>query len=133
MDCIFCKIIASEIPCHKVFENDSVLAFLDIGPVSTGHTLFVPKKHAKNLEVGSVDEAIELMKAIYKLAPAIMKAVGASGYNLGMNHGLSAGQDVFHTHLHFMPRVDGVARAFVKTHPTPEELAVTAKKIRGQV
>ncbi len=133
MDCIFCKIIAGEIPCHKVFENEHVLAFLDIGPVSVGHTLFVPKKHAENLAVGSVDEAVELMKAIYLTAPAIMKAVGASGYNLGMNHGIAAGQDVFHTHLHLMPRVDGVARAFAKTHPTQEELAMVAEKIKAEL
>ncbi len=133
MDCIFCKIIAGDIPCHKVFENEHVLAFLDIGPVSVGHTLFVPKKHAIDLAGGSVDEAVELMKAIYSTAPAIMRAVGASGYNLGMNHGLSDGQDVFHTHLHLMPRVDGVARTFVKMHPTQEELADVSAKIRAEL
>jgi len=116
-----------------VIENDQILAFLDIGPVSVGHTLFVPKRHAENLAVGSVEEAVDLMKAVYTTAPAIMKAVGASGYNLGMNHGLAAGQDVFHTHLHLMPRVDGVERAFVKMHPTQEELAKVAVKIRAEI
>ncbi len=133
MDCIFCKIIAGDIPCHKVFENERVLAFLDIGPVSTGHTLLVPKKHAANLGEGSTDDAIELMKVVHQLAPAIMKATGATGYNLGMNHGVSAGQDVFHTHLHLMPRVDGLARTFVKMSPTMEELAATAEAIRREV
>jgi histidine triad (HIT) family protein len=131
MDCIFCKIISGELPCYKVYENESVFVFLDIGPVSPGHTLFVPRRHATNLNEGSAEEAVELMKAVYMLAPAIIKAVGASGYNLGMNHGLAAGQDVMHTHLHLMPRVDGVARTFVKTNPTQEELAEVAMKIRN--
>lgn len=132
-DCLFCKIVAGEIPCHKVYENDRVLAFLDIFPVSKGHTLVIPKTHAQDLAAGTVDDALELMKVIHDLAPKITKALGASGYNLGMNHGLVAGQDVLHTHIHIMPRYDGEPRNFVKTHPTQEELEKVAAQIKKKM
>ena len=129
-DCLFCKIIAGQIPAHKVYENDSVLVILDIGPVSTGHTLVIPKNHAENLAAGSVEDACALMTAIHDLAPKITKAVGGSGYNLGMNHGEVAGQDVLHTHLHIMPRKDGEPRNFVKQPVSQEELSKVAEMIR---
>ncbi len=133
MSCIFCSIIAGEIPCHKIYESEFVIAFLDIGPVSTGHTLVLPKAHAENLETGSLADAERLMSAIYTIAPSILKAVGADGYNLGMNHGECAGQDVMHTHLHIMPRTNGIPRTFTKTHPSKEELAATAEAIRAEL
>jgi histidine triad (HIT) family protein len=131
MSCLFCKIVAKEIPAEIVFENDHVLAFLDIGPVSEGHTLVVPKVHAENLSQGTEEESRELMAAVHMLAPKIMKAIGADGYNLGMNHGTAAGQDVMHTHLHIMPRKTGMMRTFTKLRPTKEELAASAEKIRS--
>lgn len=133
MACLFCSIVSGAIPCQKVFENDHVFAFLDIGPVSEGHTLVVPKIHAANLAEGSEVEARELMAAVYRIAPAIMRAVGADGYNLGMNHGACAGQEVDHTHLHIMPRKNGVARTFTKTHPSADELAKIAQSIRTEI
>lgn len=133
MSCLFCSIIAGEIPSHKVYEDENVFAFLDIGPVSEGHTLVIPKTHAVNLADGTVDAAEASMRVIYAIAPAILRAVGADGYNLGMNHGESAGQDVMHTHFHIMPRQNGVARSFVKTHPAQEALAAIAERIREQI
>jgi histidine triad (HIT) family protein len=130
MSCLFCSIISREIPAEIVFENEHVLAFLDIGPVSEGHTLVIPKVHAENLSLGTQEGACELMKAVYELAPKIMKAVGADGFNLGMNHGVSAGQDVMHTHLHIMPRKTGMMRTFTKLRPTKDELVTSAEKIR---
>ena len=132
-DCLFCKIVAGEIPAHKVYENSRVLAFLDIGPVSVGHTLVIPKAHAENLAASSIEDAMALMLAIHELAPKITQALGADGYNLGMNHGVAAGQDVMHTHLHIMPRKAGEPRNFVKTHPAQEELASVAEKIRTEL
>jgi len=131
MPCLFCSIIAGDIPCQKVYEDESVLAFLDIGPVSEGHTLILPKAHAENLGTGLAADAEMLMSVVYKIAPSIMTAVGADGYNLGMNHGECAGQDVMHTHLHIMPRKKGVARSFAKTYPSQDSLAATAEKIRA--
>lgn len=133
MSCLFCSIIAGDIPCSKIYEDESVFAFLDIGPVSEGHTLVVPKVHAENLQAGSVADAEALMTAVHYIAPSIMKAVGADGYNLGMNHGECAGQDVMHTHLHIMPRKNGVSRSFTKTHPSQESLMATAEKIRLEI
>lgn len=131
MDCLFCKIIAGEIPSHKIYEDEHTFAFLDIGPVSEGHTLVVPKNHAVDLNDGSAEDAAHIMETVHKLAPVIMPALGASGYNLGMNHGVSAGQDVMHTHVHIMPRKDGEPRNFTKTHPSQDELKTTADKIRA--
>lgn len=133
MTCLFCSIIAGDIPAYKVYEDTDVFAFLDIGPVSEGHTLVVPKTHAANLSEGSIDSAVAAMRAVCQIAPAILRAVGADGYNLGMNHGECAGQDVMHTHLHIMPRKNGVARSFTKIHPAPEALAATAEKIRAEI
>ena len=130
MQCLFCSIIAGEIPCQKIYEDTHTFAFLDIGPVSEGHTLIVPKEHAEALASGSMENAVHLMETVYRIAPVIMEAVGADGYNLGMNHGESAGQDVLHTHLHIMPRTSGVSRSFVKTHPSAEHLAGIANRIR---
>lgn len=130
-DCLFCKIIAGDIPSHRVYEDDQVIAFLDINPVSRGHTLFVPKEHAENLDAGTIDTACALMKAIHTSVPGFLRNLGGSGYNLGMNQGADAGQIVFHTHLHVMPRYAGAARTFVKTHPIQEELAETARIMQG--
>ncbi len=132
-DCLFCKIIAGQVPAHKVYETDRVLAFLDIGPVSKGHTLVVPKEHAENLSAGSAADALELMKAVYLLGKKSMSALGATGYNLGMNHGVDAGQDVLHTHLHVMPRYANDERKFVKTFPSKEELSTVAERIRAEM
>ncbi len=129
-DCLFCKIITGDVPSHKIYENDHVYAFLDIGPVSKGHTLFIPKEHAVDLGDGSKEAAVHLIEAVHDVAPEIMEALGASSYNLGMNHGADAGQLVFHTHLHFMPRYAGVPRTFDKKTPSQEELAEVAELIR---
>lgn len=131
MDCLFCSIVSGQIPCHRVYEDAHVIAFLDIGPVCEGHTLVVPKTHATNLNEGSREDAAHLMEVVHDIAPKIMRALGASGYNLGMNHGASAGQDVMHTHLHIMPRKDGQPRTFTKTHPSQDDLKAVAEKIRA--
>jgi histidine triad (HIT) family protein len=130
MSCLFCRIISREIPAQVIYEDDQVLAFLDINPVSKGHTLVIPKEHADNLSAGTPQAAAALMAAVYTLAPKIMQALGAQGYNLGMNHGEVAGQEVLHTHLHIMPRYEGQPRTFTKLHPSPEELQTVGDKIR---
>lgn len=129
--CLFCRIVQGEIPCEKIFENEEILLFLDIGPVSRGHTLIIPKEHSHDLASGSPHTSKSLFAALYEFAPRICGALGATGYNLGMNHGVDAGQEVFHTHLHLMPRYTGDSRAFVKLTPSSEELRAVADQIRA--
>lgn len=103
-DCIFCKIVAGEIPSYKIYEDEHVYGFLDINPVGPGHTLLIPKVHSENLLESSDEHVDELMRAVKKVAPSILKAVGSEGFNLVNNYGAIAGQTVFHTHFHIIPR-----------------------------
>lgn len=107
MDCIFCQIVAGEIPAHKVYEDDDILAFLDITPVNPGHTLVIPKQHyASMLELP--DELLcRLAQTVKKIAPAVLAAVNSDGFNLGLNNGPVSGQIVLHFHWHIMPRFNG--------------------------
>ncbi len=103
-DCIFCKIIAGKIPSMKVYENDKIFAFLDISPVNPGHTLVVPREHHADLLETPDDVLSDMITRTKKIAAAVMKAVNADGFNVGINTKPAAGQAVFHTHLHIMPR-----------------------------
>ncbi len=105
-DCIFCKIAKGEIPCSKVYENDKVLAFLDIAPVNKGHVLVIPKEHYKDLLAMPDNVLAEVAKVGKKVAKAVMKVTGAAGFNLGQNNGKTAGQVVMHFHLHIIPRFE---------------------------
>ncbi|MDP3995219.1 MAG: HIT family protein [bacterium] len=133
-DCIFCKIVAGEIPSHKVYEDDEVLAFLDINPVNPGHTLVIPKEHYKDLLDTPPELASKLIQAVRDIAPAILKAVGADSFNLGLNNGATAGQVVFHTHLHIMPRFpnDG-HKLWHGTSADQEELKKIADDIKKYI
>jgi len=103
-DCLFCKIVAGEIPCAKVFEDEKYLAFLDIGPVNPGHTLVIPKEHYDDL-LKTPDALLDNMLGVTKkVAKAVLKAVNSEGFNVGINTGQGAGQLVPHFHIHIMPR-----------------------------
>jgi len=106
-DCLFCKIINKEIPSEVIYEDDNIFAFLDINPINDGHTLIIPKKHSKDLTVANDEDLHYVISKVKELAPKICKAVGANDFNLGVNNGPTAGQVVFHTHFHIMPRFDG--------------------------
>ncbi|MBI4280786.1 HIT family protein [Candidatus Uhrbacteria bacterium] len=103
-NCIFCKIVNGAIPAQKVYETDTVLAFLDIYPVTPGHLLVIPKEHYEDCLAAPTTVVGELAMAIQKLAPAVLSAVGASAFNIGLNCGRDAGQVIFHLHWHLMPR-----------------------------
>jgi len=103
-DCVFCKIIAGQIPCLKIYENDHVLAFLDVGPVSDGHTLLVPKQHCTRIDQASDGVMIEIAKVLPAIAGGVRRAMDAEGYNVLCNNGHSAGQIVDHMHFHIIPR-----------------------------
>jgi len=104
MDCLFCKITAKEIPSQTVYEDEKVVAFLDINPVSRGHLLVVPKVHSENIAVANDVDVVALSLAVKKLAPVVCAAVGADGWNLIVNNGNAAGQAIDHTHWHIVPR-----------------------------
>lgn len=105
--CIFCKIINQEIPAHKVYEDEKVLAFLDIQPVNPGHTLVIPKTHYQNLEEISEEDLTHLIIAVKKVAQLLKDKLQISGYNIHENNDPVAGQVVPHLHFHIIPRVPG--------------------------
>lgn len=134
MNCIFCKIIAGEIPSQMVYENDRVCAFLTLNPYNEGHTLVVPKQHAENLVESSPEDFAAVMNAVQTLAPKIIQAVGAQGFNTIINSGAASGQEIFHTHTHIIPRFenDGFAR-WPHKEMTQEQMDATAEKIRNYI
>jgi histidine triad (HIT) family protein len=103
---IFTKILAGEIPCHRVYEDDKVLAFLDINPLSRGHLLVIPKEPAETLDQLSDDSAAAIGRVLPRLARAVMAATGARHYNVLQNNGAPAHQAVFHVHFHIIPKTD---------------------------
>ena len=105
-DCVFCKIIDGSIPSAKIYEDEHVYAFMDIMPVTKGHTLIIPKNHKENVYELSEEEASNLFKVVPKIANALQESFGSVGMNLLNNNGAPAGQTVFHFHLHFIPRYD---------------------------
>jgi len=106
-NCIFCKIIAGEIPSRKIFENDSVFAILDINPVSRGHLLVIAKKHTETLSEMEEEGIAPLFSAVRRLGRAVQKVTGADGFNVIVNNGPAAGQVIPHTHVHVIPRFVG--------------------------
>lgn len=103
-DCIFCKIIAGDIPSTKVYENDDVLAFMDIGPVVKGHVLVIPKQHYNPLTAVPDDVLGKVMAVVKRVAQAQVDGLQADGVNVHQANGTAAGQVVPHTHFHVIPR-----------------------------
>lgn len=131
MSCLFCKIVRKEISANIIYENDQVLAFLDIRPVNSGHTLVIPKEHYEECLQTPDKVLAEIMKTVKKITPAILHTVGAEAFNLGANCGRLAGQAVFHTHFHIMPRFPDDGHHLFHGRETPkDELEKIASKIR---
>ena len=105
-DCIFCKIISGHIPAHKIFENNQILAFLDVGPLSAGHTLVIPKGHWVTLDQVPDEVSAAIGRILPRLSRSVTKAVGASSWNLLQNNGRPAHQFVDHVHFHIIPKID---------------------------
>ncbi len=103
-DCLFCKIVAGEIPAKKVYEDANSFAFLDINPRNPGHTLVIPKKHYETLFDMPENEAAELFKIVKKMADVCKSGVKADGISIGQSNGRAAGQIVQHLHFHVIPR-----------------------------
>lgn len=104
-DCIFCKIVRKELPADIVFENDHIIAFLDIAPINKGHTLVIPKSHHESPSPASDEELMNLMKVASHIGRALVKGCDYDGYNLHLARGACAGQAVPHVHLHVIPRI----------------------------
>ncbi len=106
-DCLFCKIIAGEIPCFKLFENNETLAFMDINPANEGHALVIPKEHATDVYTVSDSAIAATIATAKKIAAAIDKTLNPDGLNLLQCNGPAAAQSVFHFHMHVLPRRQG--------------------------
>lgn len=137
-DCIFCKIINGELPSAKVFENDDVLAFMDISQITKGHTLVIPKVHTETIFDMSEETASTLFKVVPEIANAIKTALNCKGLNILNNNGSQAGQEVFHYHLHLIPRydeTDGLKVQFTRQMDdyTQEDLQNIASIIREHI
>jgi histidine triad (HIT) family protein len=104
---IFSKILRGEIPCHRVYEDEAVLAFLDVSPLAPGHTLVIPKEAVPTLDKLSDESAAAIGRVLPRIARAVMNATGATAFNVLQNNGASAHQAVFHVHFHIIPRVEG--------------------------
>ena len=131
---VFAKVLRGEIPCHRIYEDEDTLAFLDIMPRSEGHTLVITKEKARDLFDITPEALGKLMAVVQKLAPKIQQAMGAEGLLIQQFNGAAAGQTVFHLHVHIIPRKEGEA---LKPHAGKIEdqakLAATAEKIRKKI
>ena len=106
-DCIFCKIVAADIPAAVVYESEALLAFLDVGPLAEGHLLVIPREHCGQLTDLPAGVCTEIGPALRRLGRALMEVTGAEGFNVLQNNGEVAGQVVPHVHVHLIPRRSG--------------------------
>ncbi len=134
-DCIFCKIVKGELPSAKVYEDDMTLAFLDLKPVNLGHILVVPKKHFSNIYETPDEELGAMIKTAKKISIAVKKSTDADGVNLAMNNNHAAGQVIFHSHLHVIPRYhnDGFELWHGKREYKEGEMKELAEKIQKEI
>jgi len=132
-DCIFCKIIKREIPSKIVFENDLNLAFLDISPISKGHTIIIPKNHYSTLEDIPDHELIEAFKLVKMISMRIHQKLEITGYNILQNNFAAAGQVINHFHIHIIPRNfddDKFRVSIPRNQASDEELNEILKKLK---
>jgi len=130
--CTFCRMVAGEIPVTKVYEDDVVFAFLDIAPISDGHTLVIPKEHCMRIHECAPDVLADVASCLGKIAEAVVMAMGSDGYNVLSNNGSAAGQVVDHLHFHVIPRKtgDGVFTEWPSYRYEAGQIEKLAAKIR---
>ena len=133
--CIFCSIVRGEVPCYKVYEDGDVIAFLDIEPISEGHTLVVPKKHCSDIYDIPNDLLCKVMTAARKIAMGYRSSLGAKAVNLLNASGMEAGQTVFHFHVHVVPEYDYMKNRISFRHDASAKSNIekTQKRINGEV
>ena len=131
---VFAKMLRGELPCHKIYEDEDTLAFLDIMPRAEGHALVITKEKARDLFDVSPEALAKLMAVVQKLAPQIKEAVGADGVLIAQFNGAAAGQTVFHLHVHIIPRKEGEPlRPEGARMEDQTKLAATAEQIRRKL
>ena len=131
---IFSKILRGEIPCQKVYEDAWVLAFLDISPLSFGHTLVIPKEPAETLDSLTDDAAAALGRVLPRLCRAIVKSTGCKAYNVLQNNGAAAHQVVLHVHFHIIPKPNesaGLGIGWPSMHLDPQQAEALGARIRA--
>ena len=129
-DCVFCAIADGEIPSFKIYEDESVLAYLDINPVAKGHTLVIPKAHSKGLL--DTDDAVlcDVVTKLKKIASHVAFKLGCDGFNIMQNNGDAAGQTVHHLHFHIIPRWSGDPLTFEHHEADMNVLTALAEELR---
>jgi histidine triad (HIT) family protein len=132
-DCLFCKIVAGDVPSQRVAEDEQTVAFMDISPATRGHALVVPRRHARDLLEIAPDDLTATFRAAQRLAARAVPALGAAGVNLQNSCGAAAWQTVFHFHVHVIPRYEGdpLKLPWVPTPGDPDEIAAAAQALRG--
>jgi histidine triad (HIT) family protein len=131
-DCLFCKIVAGELPSQRIDENQRTVAFMDISPATRGHALVVPRNHAANLLEADPEDVAAVAVAAQRLARRVTERLGADGVNLINSCGAAAWQTVFHLHMHVIPRYadDPLKLPWVPSPGDPDEIAATAELLR---
>ena len=129
-NCIFCSIAAGEIPSFKIYEDDTVLAYLDINPFTKGHTLVIPKAHTSGIADTPDETLAAVIARVRKVAAHIKSALPCDGFNILQNNGEAAGQTVMHLHFHIIPRYSGEELTFVSHKGDMDELKALAARLR---
>ncbi|HEX2053669.1 MAG TPA: HIT family protein [Actinomycetota bacterium] len=134
-NCIFCKIVAGEAPSSRIYQDDDVVAILDIFPWARGHSLVIPRTHAATIFDIDPDDAAAVIRAAHRIAPALRDAVGAEGLNLLQSNGRAAWQTVDHFHLHLIPRWpdDSLVSPGTSTKADPDELRGIAGRVEERL
>jgi histidine triad (HIT) family protein len=132
-DCIFCRIVAGDAPAWRLYEDDVAVAFLDIVPATPGHSLVVPRRHAPDIWSLSEVEAASVMRAVHRVATRLRDRLGPLGMNVTQSNGAAAWQDVFHYHVHLIPRYgdDGLRPPWRPTRPSQDALTEVHRQITG--
>lgn len=134
--CVFCRIVAGDVPCTRVLDEDDILAFLDISPIVKGHTLVIPKPHYERLTDVPGPLLGRLFNAVQRIVAAQIGGVGADGVNLFQANGAAAGQVVPHVHVHVIPRFQDDGHRWnwtAHSYASPDEAAAMAARIRAAI
>jgi histidine triad (HIT) family protein len=136
-DCIFCKIVKGQEQSTIVYEDEHSLAFLDIHPLNLGHTLIIPKKHYPSMGEMPLDEVGQLFVSVAKVMKGVRRATKADGINIGQSNGRAASQEVFHMHVHIIPRFDNDSQGGLtfpeRKNMGPADRETIGKKVRQAI